>query len=239
MTMNKKPSMPVTRPPVFLSCKSAFFLALLGILTSVSLAREPTKGLSRIPNPAKVNQTRALEAQLAEWDRQHRKAARSCNQEMAAAREQPSLTGLYYITYKVLLDTPQIFSVRVDMDIYCGGAHPDEAHGGVMFDPKSGQQLNPFQMFAIATERESVYTLKPAVREIVKRAMLAKLDKDQIGQDCIPILNEERFDELGRTNAVLGQDGLHIMYPVARVVQYCYSEVVLTNRQLQTLLEAP
>jgi len=66
-----------------------------------------------------------------------------------------------------------------------------------------------------------------------------KLDKEQIVQDCISTLKEERFDELEENNAVLGKDGLHIMYPAARVVQYCYSEVVLTNRQLQTLIKAP
>lgn len=236
MNMNGQPTLPVTKHPAFLSYKSAFLVALLAVLTSVSFAGEPIKDSNRIPRPVKVRATRALEAQLVEWDHQQKVAARNCNQEMASAREQPFLKGLYDISYKVLLETPKIFSVKVDLDIYCGGAHPDDLHGGVMFDPRSGHQLNPFQMLAIATEREYVYTLKPAVRDIVKRAMLAKLDKDQIGQDCIAILNEERFDELDRTNAVLGQDGLHIMYPAARVVQYCYSEVVLTNRQLQTLL---
>jgi len=161
---------------------------------------------------------------------------------MAAAREQTNVKGLYDITYKVLMDTPKIFSVKVDLELYCGGAHPEEAHGGVMFDPRSGKQLNPIQMFAIIKKRENGYVLKPAVMNMVRLAMLAKLaklDKDQIVQGCIPILKEESFDELDSTSAVRGQDGLHIMYPAARVVQYCYSEVVLTYGQMQTLLKAP
>jgi hypothetical protein len=239
MSMIDQLTIPVTRPLVLLSYKSAFFIALLAVLNSTSFASEPINGSNRMPRPVKVRATRALEAQLALWDRQHRKATRRCNQEAADAREQPSLKGIYEITYKVLLETPKMFSVRVDMDIYCGGAHPEEAHGGMMFDFNSGQHLNPFQMFAIATEREYVYTLKPAVREIVRHVMLAKLGKNQIAQDCIPILKDERFDQLDSTNAFLGQDGLHIMYPAARVVQYCFSEVVLTYGQMQTLLEAP
>lgn len=228
--------MPVTSPTILPRCKSAFLLALLGILNSVSLAREPAKGVSRIPRPTVVHATRALEAQLAEWDRQQRKEARSCNEDMASAREQPNIKGLYEITYRVLLDTPQIFSVKIDMDIYCGGAHPVFSHGGVMFDPKSGQQLNPFQMFDIATKAEYGYALKPAIKDILRHAMLSKMSKEHLSEGCTEVLNRESFDYLdSSSDAVLGKDGLHIMFPAAHVSRFCYSEVIMTNGQLRKL----
>ncbi len=208
-------------------------MALLSILSSASLAAAPISGIHKIPRPAQIHRTRALEVTLAALDREQKVEARQCDKFMAEAREVPYFKGLYDIHYKVLLDTPTIFSVKVDSTIYCGGPYPSDSHSGLMFDPRSGQRLNPFQMFAIATKLEHGYVLNPAAQDMLKHAMLAN-KKSRIAQDCRAILTEAGSSVLGETNVVLGKDGLHIMYPLPHVVAACYTEVVFTHKQLKT-----
>ena len=211
-----------------------FFLLIVGI-NGISYAQESFAS-TRIPRPNSMHKTRALESKLAEWDHEMEIAARNCNRDIKEARQDPSAAAMYDLTYEVLMDNPHIFSVKVDLDVYCGGTHPDFSHGGVMFDPRTGQQLDPFQMFAIATRNENRYAFKPATKRLVRNAMLSKLDKELVAQKCDEVLNDEKFDEFSVKDAVLGTDGLHIMYPAAHVSLACYSEVVLTLDQLHSRL---
>ncbi len=98
------------------------------------------KGIDAFPLPRGA--TPALDrvrATLTRLDKAALKAAADCEED---AKQTPGMTGDWSRTVSVTMAGPRLLSYFVGEDASCGGPHPNESPYAVVFDLRSGRQLD-------------------------------------------------------------------------------------------------
>lgn len=175
---------------------------------------------------------------LQNWDKKQNKLAQEC--EDMAIENNPKLkrkkTNIFYeLSYSVLINTDDLYSLIVKIDIYCGGAHPLIYENAVIFNKKDGSKINPIDLYNITQKSSSGYdVIKPEIKGLIRTALLNGLDKDK--NNCIGVIQKDNIDYLDEDTVGIGKKGLHIMYSGSYAVQSCYQTIVLPYQQLNHFL---
>jgi hypothetical protein len=222
------------KSPVFIGL---LFLALI-TAASVSTAKS-NKQIVLIPQPKSNETTPQLISALQKWDKGQFKIAQECK-EMAIDYN-PTLNKMkanefYKLSYFVLINNDDLYSLIVKTFRYCGGAYPSIDENAIVFNKKNGSRIDPIDLYNITQKNKHGYTLKPAIQSLTRSALLRELDKDSIENRCKAVINQDEFDYLEPNTVGLGKKGLHIMYSGPHVVQACYKTIILPYQQVSRFL---
>ncbi len=195
--------------------------------------------LPRIPQPKSAPVSVALMRSLSAWDRQKRHEAQACVKQVATIKAQEkrlSIEPEFDLRYEVLLDTPALYSVAVNLNIFCGGAHPDHVEIGITFDRNTGKRYDPLKLYAIASKAQFAYVFRSSIREMIRQRLIEKRGTHLKDDECLQVLNDDDIEFADDGIVALGQKGLAITYSGAHVVQACFAPVVLPYSELKGFL---
>lgn len=221
--------------PVFLT-----YLLFLTLTTATSFGIAKTnERIVLIPKPKSNETTPRLLKTLQKWDESQFKEAQEC--EDMAIDHNPSLkkgkvNEFYELSYSVLINSDNLYSVSVKTDRYCGGAYPSIDNNVVVFNKKNGSKIDPTDLYNITEKTKHGYTIKPAIQLLIRSALLREIDKGSIRKSCLNVIQEDTIEYLDQDTVGLGKNGLYIMYTGPHVVASCYKTVVLPYPQLSRFL---
>ena len=192
-----------------------------------------------IPKPKSNETTSRLLKSLRKWDEMQLKIAQEC--EDMAIDHNPGLkkekvNEFYKLSYSVLINNNNLYSVSVKIDWYCGGPYPSIDENAVVFDKKNGSRIDPIDLYNITQKTKNGYTIKPAIQSLIRSALLREIDKGAIRKSCLTVIKEDRIEFLDQDTVGLGKDGLYIMYSGPHVVSSCYKTIILPYKQLSRFL---
>lgn len=185
--------------------------------------------------------TPTLAKSLAAWDKERLQEAQDCANDVSSIKAQDKdHPGLYEydIRYKVLLDSPEIYSVGSVLNIYCGGPHPAVDENAAVFDISTGKSYDPLRLYAIAHHATYGSELLPSVRSLIRQRLLAHRRPFKKDDDCIGFIQRDEIKFIDKNTLALGAEGLHVMYTGPHVVQGCYGPVVLPYASLKKYRQA-
>jgi hypothetical protein len=211
------------------------------VFMSVVCAHAQPPKVPHIPRPKAAPVSKALAKSLEAWDSKRREEAKDCAKDVGAIKardkDHPGLSE-YDIRYKVLLDSPEIFSVGSVLNIYCGGPYPAVNENAAVFDITIGKPYEPLRLYAIARHATYGSELLPPVRSLVRQRLLAHRRPFKQTDECIGVLQRDEIQFIDKDTLALGIEGLHVMYKGPHVVQGCYGQVVLPYKSLKKYLQA-
>lgn len=206
---------------------------------SLSSAWAQAPHIEPIPRPQALPVTSTLTRSLAAWDKEQAQLAKECAKDVAQikAREKNSPISVEFnLRYEVLLDSSRIYTVASLLNIYCGGPYPAFVENAVVFDLTTGKRYDPLKLYAISLRGRYGAEFRPAIRKMVREALIAERKPIEKDDDCIPVLQQDEIQMIEKDTIGLGAQGLHVMYAGAHVVQACYGNVVLPYERLQKFL---
>lgn len=189
-----------------------------------------------IPRPKSTLISVGLAQSLLDWDKEKVTEARNCSEDMKESFSGVSEGVVFDLNYEVLLETHDVFSVVVNLNVYCGGAYPAHRETGVVFDVKTGQRYNLLGLYAIAQERPYGYEFLPEIRDMIRKELLAKRSFYSKNDDCIQVLKDDDIKVFDTDIVALDQKGLRVMYTGPHAVQACYEDIVLPYSRLKRYL---
>lgn len=215
--------------------KTAFAYAIF----SSGLAFADTQQPPAIPRPHSSAMSIELKQSLSAWDKKQRVEAKECAKEVAlikAQDKQSPIEAEFVLSYEVLLETPTIYSVAVNLNVFCGGAYPNHLETGVAFDLTTGKLYEPLKLYAIARKGQFGYEFKSSIREKIRQRLIEKRGTVLKDDECMQVVRNDEIKFADDGIVALGQDGLHITYSGAHVVQACFAPVVLPYAELKDFL---
>ena len=139
---------------------------------------------------------------------------------------------------------PRFLSFVVHDDIYCGGAHPDEAAYAIVYDLSSGRPVDWTKL--LPPSLTGNITLQPAADGtrtvyLASAELMRRFSKAQHPQDPVGCEGTTDFDDVPPMQLWLdaAAGGLAAMPDVAHVVQACYEPLVIPVADLRKLGAAP
>jgi hypothetical protein len=226
-----------------LGCKlSLRIISFVFALLCSGLAIAGTQQLPQIPpipRPKSAPISVVLQHSLSVWDKEQRNEAIECASEVAQIKAQDKLSPIeaeFDLSYDVLLEAPTVYSVTVNLNVFCGGAHPDHMETGVAFDLTTGKRYEPLNLYLIATKGEFGYEFRSSIRKMIRQRLIEKRGPSLKDDECIQVLNADDIKFADDGIVALGKDGLTITYSGAHVVQACFAPVVLPYSKLKGYL---
>jgi hypothetical protein len=195
--------------------------------------------LPPIPFPKSSPLSAALKQSLAAWDVEKKNEARSCAKEVAkikAHNKHSPVEAGFDLRYEVLLDAPTVYSVAVNLNVYCGGPYPAHSETAVVFDLVTGKRYDPLKLYAIAKKGRYGVEFIPPIRAMIRQQLIQGRGVNTKDDECIQVLKNDDLQLVEDGIVAPRQKGLQIMYSGPHVVQACYGAVVLPYGELKQYL---
>ena len=193
----------------------------------------------RIPPPKSLPISAVLKQSLAAWDVEKKNEARWCAKEVAQIKAHDKHSPLeagFELHYEVLLDAPTVYSVAVNLNVYCGGPYPVHSETAVVFDLTTGKRYDPLKLYAIAKKGQYGDEFIPPIRTMIRQQLIQDRGVNTKDDECIQVLKDDDIKLVEDGIVAPAQKGLQIMYSGPHVVQGCYGSVLLPYAELKRYL---
>lgn len=195
--------------------------------------------LPLIPLPKSSSLSAVLKQSLAAWDVEQKNKARWCAKEVAKIKahdKHSPLEAEFDLSYEILLDAPTVYSVAVNLNVYCGGPYPAHSDTAVVFDLTTGKRYDPLKLYAIAKKGRYGYEFIPPIRAMIRQQLIQDRGVNSKDDECIQVLKNDDIKLVEDGIVAPGQKGLQIMHSGPHVVQSCYGSVLLPYGELKRYL---
>lgn len=195
--------------------------------------------LPLIPIPKSFPLSAKLKQSLEVWNVEQKNKAKSCAKEVEKIKAHDNHSPLeaeFDLRYQVLLDTLTVYSVAVNLNIYCGGPYPAHSDTAVVFDLTTGKRYDPLKLYAIAKKGRYGYEFIPPIGVMIRQQLIQNRGVNSKDDECVQVLKNDEIKLIEDGIVAPSQKGLQIMYSGPHVVQSCYSSVVLPYNELKRYL---
>lgn len=95
------------------------------------------------------------------------------------------------LRYEVLLDAPTVFSVALNLNVYCGRPYPAHSEAAVVFDLTTGKRYDPLRLYAIAKKGRYGYEFIPSTRAMIRQQLIQDRGVNTKDDVCIQVLKND------------------------------------------------
>lgn len=192
-----------------------------------------------VPVPNSAKNSDALRKALQAWDAVQFKNAKDCATHFNDARDNDEITKNsqlpYVIKYQILLDSPIVYSVSIETEFFCGGAHPVTVQSAINWDVETGEIIDPLLIYNIGHRTKSGIEVFPEIEEIIREKSLDAIRNNEKGDDCLEAIKNDmdNFKNLIPMAIGITSKGIYIGVQGYHVNEICYEPVIIYHEEIE------